>query len=284
MILLSNVIKSIQMQGSEKEIRQRLLKSKPISTLERSSSQTLVENEQDHEQLVLSYQKQKERLQDEIIALEESYRELQNQMVQAKKEAELEIDEWWQANQKKASEEAVVLAEEAKEQGFQEGYENGYRQIQQELEGKIAETTQLVQLAYEENKKIVQQAEPFLLNLSVKIAEKVIQQELKQHSEQVLSTVQAGLQQVLERGEIVIQVSPDDYPLILSHIEELERYTDSESELRVVPDHAQAGTGGCIIHTPNGSYDVTVDSQLKEITKQLMAYYEESDTDEGTGR
>lgn len=279
MILLSNLIKSIQLQGSDKEIRQRLLKAKSIVAFDRSSDQTFEENEEENEQFLLGYQKQKELLQDEIIALEETYRELQKQMVQTQEEAEREIDEWWKVMQRKASEEAVVLAEESKEQGFQEGYENGYRQIQQELEKKIAETTQLVQLAYEENKKIVQQAEPFLLDLSVKVAGKVIQQELKQHREQIVTIVQAGLQQVLERGEIVIQVSPDDYPLILSHIEELERYVDSESELRVIPNHAQTSVGGCMIHTPNGSYDTTVDSQLKEITKQLMAYYEECATE-----
>lgn len=279
MILLSNLIKSIQLQGSDKEIRQRLLKAKSIVAFDRSSDQTFEENEEENEQFLLGYQKQKELLQDEIMALEETYRELQKQMVQTQEEAEREIDEWWKVMQRKASEEAVVLAEESKEQGFQEGYENGYRQIQQELEKKIAETTQLVQLAYEENKKIVQQAEPFLLDLSVKVAGKVIQQELKQHREQIVTIVQAGLQQVLERGEIVIQVSPDDYPLILSHIEELERYVDSESELRVIPNHAQTSVGGCMIHTPNGSYDATVDSQLKEITKHLMAYYEECATE-----
>lgn len=279
MILLSNLIKSVQVHRSEKESSQRLIKAKPISYIHRSSEKQVEEDEPNLEELKLDYVKQKERLQDDIRVLELSFQDLHNQMTQVKEEAEREIEEWWQIKQQEAAEEARRLAEEAAQQAFQEGYEKGYRQIQQELEHKLEETTRLVQLAIKENEKIVQQAEPFLLNISVNIAKKIIQQELKQHSEQIVATVQAGLKQVMERGEILIQVSPDDYPLILSHAEELERYIDSESVLRIVPDHTQASAGGCMIQTPNGSYDVTVDSQLKAITKQLLAYYEECATE-----
>lgn len=279
MILLSNLIKSVQVQGLEKENSQRLIKAKPISPLYSSTEKAVENNKPTIEELELDYEKQKERLHNDINALELSYQDLQNKLTQAKEEAEDEIEEWWQAKQQEAAEEARKLAEDATQQGFQEGYEKGYRQIQQELAQKVEETNRLVQLAFKENKKIVQQSESFLLNISVNIAKKIIQQELKQHSEQIVAIVQAGLKQVMERGEILIQVSPDDYPLILSHSGELERYIDSDSVLRIIPDHTLASAGGCMIQTPNGSYDVTVDSQLKAITKQLIAYYEEGATE-----
>jgi flagellar assembly protein FliH len=279
MILLSNLIKSVQVQGLEKENSQRLIKAKPISPLYSSTEKAIEKNERTIEELELDYEKQKELLQDDIHALELSYQDLQNQLIQAREEAEREIEEWWQTKQEEAAEEARKLADDATNQGFQEGYEKGYRQIQQELEQKVEETTRLIELAFKENKKIVQQSESFLLSISVKIAKKIIQQELKQHSEQIVATVQAGLKQVMERGEILIQISPDDYSLILSHAEELERFIDSDSVLRIIPDHTLSSAGGCRIQTPNGSYDVTVDSQLKAITKQLMAYYEEGTTE-----
>ena len=48
---------------------------------------------------------------------------------------------------------------------------------------------ELIQLAYEEKEKIIQQSESFLLALSIKVAEKVIKEELKQHNDQLLTSL-----------------------------------------------------------------------------------------------
>jgi flagellar assembly protein FliH len=275
MILLSNLIKSNQVLKSSEGDGQRTLVSKPISVTSPPEQATEEKKEEDQQQELLDYKKQKEILLQEMVELENRHKEVQAQIAQEKENARQEIEEWWKEQQENASLEAGRLGEEASQQGFQEGYEKGYREIQQELEQKMKEMNETVQLAYKEKDKIIQSAEPFLLDISVKVAERIIRQELKQHKEQLLGIIQTGLQQAVERGEIIIEVPPYEYSLLLSQVGELEPYISSGSELKIIPEQAHAAMGKCMIHTSNGSYDVTIDSQLSEIKKQLMAYYEE---------
>ena len=137
----------------------------------------------------------------------------------------------------------------------------------------------LIETAYQEKAKIVQDAEPFLLTLSVRIAEKVLKNELKQHDSQLLTIVQRALKRVEEAEDVVMQVSLEDYPILLPFLNELKTYVRADSELKLVPV-LNLSKGGCMIHTASGSYDVTVDSQLEEIKRQLLAYCEEKTNDE----
>jgi flagellar assembly protein FliH len=117
----------------------------------------------------------------------------------------------------------------------------------------------------------------------VKIAEKVIKEELKQHDDQLLNVVKHALKHIEESEDVTLQVSPEDYPIVLPYIDELKTYIRAESEFKLIPV-ANLSKGGCMIHTASGSYDVTIDSQLKEIKKQLLAYCEEKINDEPKAR
>ncbi len=175
------------------------------------------------------------------------------------------------------------MAEEATTQGFQAGTNQGLLQVEEEFRQKRQEMHDLIQTAYEEKAKIIQQSESFVLSLSVKVAEKVIKEELKQHDDQLLNFVKQALKQIEESEDVVMHVSSEDYPIILPFLEELKTYVRAESELKLIPV-ANLAKGGCMIHTASGSYDVTIDSQLKEIKKHLLAYCEENTNDEPKAR
>jgi flagellar assembly protein FliH len=222
---------------------------------------------------------QKQLLQKDIEHLQEQYQQLQNQIDKEQEKAKADIDQWWESKKEEAKLEAERLAEEAAAQGFQEGHHQGVLQAEVEFQEKRQEMQELIQTAYEERRKIVQQAEPFLLSLSIKIAEKVIKGEVKQHTSQLMNMVKQALKQVEENEDVVIQVAPEDYSIVLPFLEELETYVGPNSELKLIPV-PNFTKGGCMIHTVSGSYDVTISSQLEEIKQQLLAYCEEKSNDE----
>ena len=219
----------------------------------------------------------------EIESLEAQHEQLKSQLQQDQEKAKAEIDLWWQEIKLEAEKEAERLKEEANAQGFQTGLEQGKLQIEEEFRQKRQDMQELIESAYEEKVQIVQESEPFLLSLSVKIAEKVIKDELKQHGEQLLNVVKQALRHIEETEDIVMQVSSEDYPVILPFLEELKTYVRADSELKLIPV-ASLEQGGCMLHTASGSYDVTIDSQLEEIKKNLLAYCEEKTNDEPAGR
>ncbi|ANU26723.1 FliH/SctL family protein [Planococcus versutus] len=226
---------------------------------------------------------QRQQLLQEINELESRRKQLQTQILSDQQNAQSEIDNWWQEKQKESQQHAERVEQQAKQQGFQTGFTQGLEQAEQDSVEKRLEMTHLLEVAYEEQANIIQQAEPFLLSLSVTIAEKVIHNELTQDTQQLVSIIQHALKQVEEVEDVTMQVSPKDYPIILPFLEELKTYIKADSELKLVPV-ANLTTGGCRIHTASGSYDAMIDNQLEEIKNQLLAYCEEKTNDELVGR
>ncbi|MCZ8536911.1 FliH/SctL family protein [Paenisporosarcina quisquiliarum] len=262
-----------------------IIRSHTIPTIEKKIIQTKkIENKTvDIKEQEIDPVLQQQNLIMEIKALEIQYSELQRQMKNEMDSAQSEIDQWWSEKQYQAQEEARRLAKEASEQGFKAGFEQGTLFAEEEFRQKRMEMQVLIETAYEEKAKIVQESESFLLSLSVRVAEKVIKKELKQHDDQLLNIVKQALRQIEESEDVVMQVSLEDYPIILPFLEELKTYVKADSEFKLIPV-ANLSKGGCMIHTASGSYDATIDSQLQEIKKHLLAYCEEKTNDEPKGR
>lgn len=226
---------------------------------------------------------QRQQLLEEVNDLELRRQQLQTQLHTDEQIAQQEINDWWQEKQQQAERLADTLKQQAQQQGFEAGLTQGLLQAEQDSTEKRIEMTHLLEAAYEEKAAIIQQAEPFLLSLSVSIAEKVIRNELTQNTQQVVQIIQQALKQVEEAEDVTMQVCPEDYPLILPFLEELKTYIKADSELKLIPV-ANLTPGGCRIHTASGSYDAMVDNQLEEIKNKLLAYCEEKTNDELVGR
>ena len=258
MKFLSNIIRGNQLSQIPKKIITKKIENKKLD---------LNESE-------IDYVQKKDSLVAEIDMLENQSKQLQEQIANDKENARTEIENWVENQKEEADLNAKRLAEEASAQGFQTGYDQGVTQAEDEFREQRLEMQELIQLAYEEKAKIVQDSESFLLALSIKVAEKVIKEELKQHDDQLLNVVKQALKRIDESEDVVIQVSPDDYSIVLPFLDELQTYVRDDSELKLIP-LAKLKKGGCMIQTANGSYDVTVDGQLQEIKKQLLTYCEE---------
>ncbi|AQQ54131.1 FliH/SctL family protein [Planococcus lenghuensis] len=256
---MSNVIRFHSTVGTEK----RLIAAKKIETPKRHFDQS-----------ELTPAQQRRLLQEEIRTLEERYRQLQEQIETEQAAAREEIRQWQEQSRRETEREAARQAEEAKTEGYQTGLSEGTRQAESDFREQREAMEELVTAAHEEQANIIQQAEPFLLNLSVKIAEKILKRELQQHDDQLLQIVKQALKSVEESEDIIMHVSLEDFLIISPYLEELKPYVKADAELRLIPV-AALSKGGCMIHTSNGSYDVTVDSQLNEIKKSLLAYCEE---------
>ncbi|ANU14822.1 hypothetical protein B481_3503 [Planococcus halocryophilus Or1] len=265
---MSNIIRLSQSHSSEKKIIQtRKIEAKKTALIVQDADPKL----------------QRQQLLEEISGLESRREQLQAQLVSDQENAHQEISEWWQEKQQQAQQLAEQLGQEAEQKGFQAGFAQGLQQAERDSSEKRLEMTRLLELAYIEKANIIQQAEPFLLSLSITIAEKVIHNELKQDTQQLLHIIQRALKQVEEAEDITMQVSPEDYPIIIPFLEELKTYIKADSELKLIPV-ANLTPGGCRIHTASGSYDAMVDNQLEEIKNKLLAYCEEKTNDELVGR
>lgn len=184
-------------------------------------------------------------------------------------EAREQIETWWQ--EKREQDEHLVEA--VKSDGFSQGYEEGKLQAEQELKEKVdrmmQEASAVLQQAYVEKERIIQESEPFLVELSCAIAEKIIDKQLSLEPEYTVELIKSSLARKREQGEITLCVAPAQFAFVQAAREELTLAIDSQAELQILPDPTVKDRG-CVIRSAYGSIDARIDTQLAEIKKELV--------------
>lgn len=208
-------------------------------------------------------------LQDAQEAAEEIVRQARESAERTRAQAASEVEDWWQAKRQ----EDEQAAEEARRLGYDDGYRQGSEQALQHLtaqwDQRLQEASQIVQQAYAIKESIIAEAELFLVDLSAKIAEKVIGREIEQTPELTLEMIARALARRKEQGVITLCVAPSQLAFVHAAKEDLARSIDSQASLQIVPD-SNVGEGGCVIRSAFGSVDARIDTQLAAIRSELQ--------------
>lgn len=195
-------------------------------------------------------------------------------------DAEQQIEVWWL--QKRSEDEAA--AEAARHSGYELGYSEGIAQseaqLRNEWEQKLADAALILKTAYETREQIIQEAEPFLVELSCAIAEKIIGQQLLQAPEMAVDLIRQSLSRRREQGVITLCVSPEHLTFVQAAREELHLAIDSQAELQILPD-STVKDHGCVIRSAFGSIDARIDTQLSEIKRELIQLAHRSSEERG---
>lgn len=200
-------------------------------------------------------------------------------------EAQETIEQWWEGRRSSDSQVLEEARQSGTAQGYQEGYEQAKTDIEAQWQGIMAEANQMLEHAYKMRESIIQEAEPFLVELSCAIAEKIIGHQLENTPELALKLIRKSLSRRREQGVITLCVSPGQLAFVQAAREELALVIDSQAELRILPD-AQVKDHGCVIRSSFGSIDARIDTQLEEIKReltQLALHSEETEDHDATG-
>lgn len=183
--------------------------------------------------------------------------------------ARTEAEEWWR--QRREQDEHLVEA--VKSEAYQQGYQEGQAQAELEMSQKMAEmmeeARQVLQEAYRAKEVIIQEAEPFLVELSCSIAEKIVDKQLTVEPQFAMDLIRKNLARKREQGLISLCVSPAQFSFVNAAREELALAVDSQAELQILPD-STVRDHGCVIRSSFGSIDARIDTQLAEIKKELI--------------
>lgn len=163
----------------------------------------------------------------------------------------------------RAQEEANSIKENAAKEGFQYGIGNAGREIE-ELRNIIAGLTETKENAY--NLVINDIAE-----LSIRVAEKIIQTEVRSNPDIVLSIISEVLKDIgKDESKIIIKVNPNDYSNVNENIPSIFPYAGNGVKI-IVLNEEEVETGSCIIETSNGIVDANFTTQLNILKKAFEA-------------
>ncbi len=121
-------------------------------------------------------------------------------------------------------------------------------------------------------RKAMRQLECFkadLIHLAIKIAEKIIGEELKCFPEQIMQIAKECLKRSFAAKRMTLQVNPTDVVIVEQFLPELQAL--AEADLLVVKPDPSVSRGGCLLKSDTGQVDGRLESQLEAIRKGLTS-------------
>ncbi len=192
----------------------------------------------------------------------------------SKEDIRKELEAIIETTKKQALEEARIIKEQAKKEGFElgykEGYEKGLKDAKDVFDKTIDEYTKRMQVAIEkliattkEISKKYEELENVATDMVLDIAKKVISDELKTNRDVINSMVKDAIG-LADSKKLKIKLNPDD----AAH---LNRDTiDGSKDVEIIKDDS-LNKGSIIIEEDNGNIiDASVDTKLKQIRDGLV--------------
>ena len=197
-------------------------------------------------------------------------------LVKAKNEAEAIVrDAEAQAEalrleaEKTAAELAEKQAAESRKTGHAEGYAEGVAEAQ-----VLKENAQRVlDEAYAERQRILEGAEGDVLALIDKVVRKLLADTKRVHPQVILTLIREGLVDAPGVGNITIRISQDDYSMVAAKKDEIAKRLDGSTAFEIVKD-LSLNPSDCIIETPYGNIDCSLDRQMQDLIENLYYIHE----------
>ncbi|GAB6988912.1 FliH/SctL family protein [Paenibacillus pini] len=266
---MSNLIKSSQYVPVE--ILRQLNLGHHYASTEDKETETVNEQE---ETPIIQVDEETKRLRKEMLEdakdfAERQIREASEEAEQILGQANEQVAAWWQERRDQDEHLVEALKSEGFDQGYREGVERAEEELQIRIQEMMTEAQAVLKQAYEVKEQIIQEAEPFLVDLSCAIAEKVIDKQLSLEPEYTVDLIKRNLLRKREQGTITLCVAPANFAFVQAAREELSVAIDSQAELQILPDSTVVDRG-CVIRSSFGSVDARIDTQLTEIKKELI--------------
>jgi len=139
-----------------------------------------------------------------------------------------------------------------------EGYQKG-----------LAEWDNALRSAREAQQELYAKYEPEMIRVAVKIAEKIIGEELRAHPETIVSIARECLRGVRHEHSLILRVNPKEAEEVQRNLDSLVEAAGSGRRIQIVSDAAVAA-GGCIVDSAVGVIDARLETQLKCLEEILL--------------
>jgi flagellar assembly protein FliH len=168
-----------------------------------------------------------------------------------------------------ARKKAEIEYEEAKTAGFKEGYEAGKEIAVRENNNNVEELKQLIKKL--DNTKItyIEDTKQELLNLTFKIAEKILGEKLDKNEGSFISVFKNAVKDLTAQKWVKLSVSEFDYKFSTANADLLKNLISGAESIDIeVVEKAPKGT--CIIETSEKILDASVNTQLESLYNAVV--------------
>ncbi|TXC91960.1 flagellar assembly protein FliH [Metabacillus litoralis] len=168
------------------------------------------------------------------------------------------------------------IYELTRQEGYAEGIELGRQESLKQYESIIFESQRIVDLAKSEYDEKIQMSENEILSLAIKVAEKVLNSTLVNDPESFLPIVKKALLEVKDYENIKIHIHPAYYEFVISRKNEIQALVTNSTDINIYAN-AELNETDCFIESAYGRIDISIDTQLDQLKKQLIEFLNRGD-------
>ncbi len=173
-------------------------------------------------------------------------------------------------NLEQSRKKAKQIEKDAYRTGYDEGLAAGMAKGEKEFEEKKAALASIAEEFLKLKEGFYQQHQDIVIDLALKIAEKVIHHEVSANKQTILSVLQSAIRLAVEREKLHIRINPEDMDVCLQSRNELLKTIDGVKQIVFEGDET-VGRGGALIEYAFGEIDARLDRQLAEVEENLKS-------------
>ena len=259
------VIDSNELVGEKIEERRREEKKRQMQTLNSEDAFVPMDGESlDEETDYLGEQmpEEAEEIQPEIDYVAQAKEEAEAILSEARERADAILAE--------AGEQAEAMRSHAEAEGQKEGYEQGLQEAtarQRELENQLQAEKEQMQADYDQKQKSM---EHDLVDVICGVVEKVFLVQFGDKKEIIWHAVDQALANIEGSKEFMIRVGEANLEFLRAHKEELQEKVGQDMTLDIVLDPLLDETQ-CMIETDGGLFDCGMDTQMRNLIKDIKS-------------
>lgn len=157
---------------------------------------------------------------------------------------------------------------EGLEEGRKSGREQAIQQAHEEFSNLQQTWTESLASFNAQRDDILDDARDAVLELAIEIAQRVIARAIAADPASVREQLAKAIELAAHASRLVIAVHPDDIPIVEEALPELMRTLANSAHTEITPDPALQ-PGSCVIQTPAGEIDASIETQINRIVEAL---------------
>lgn len=169
---------------------------------------------------------------------------------------------------REVKEKASVIEKEAYEKGFEQGERDGLEMGQKRVEAILHQFKNILREMEQQREALYHLYEEEMLQLVFSLSKKIIHHEISINPEIILKTLQEAIKYLVVQKRVVIHLNPVDYQYLLTQSEKFPLALGDQGKVKLMEDPSIT-RGGCLLETPYGKIDATLESQFEEIVSLI---------------
>lgn len=165
------------------------------------------------------------------------------------------------------------LKDETINSAHKQGYDEGYSKGIAEAEGIKAKAQQTLTNAESERETILNEIEPQMVDLIIKITSKLLNDTAQINPQIILNLIKQGLNETTITGDIVIHVSNDDFEFVTANKNVIEDMVGGGTSIEIAKN-STINKSDCIIETQFGNIDCSLDQQFESLKRDIYYIFE----------